>query len=187
MWSCSKHCCLLLSGVILVTLADQQSDASGSSESGKTAGRSFFGDLLCIASSCLYAGYTTVMRRKLPDEHSAASVAGFLGYVGLFTALFLAPVVAIGIATGALPVTSIPRDAYGLIAAEGFLDYVLSDYLWAMAVIALGPTIATLGLSIQIPVSRGYRDVPACRRRVLQPSDRRACGIVQRPATLLSV
>lgn len=33
------------------------------------------------------------------------------------------------------------------------LNYCLSDYLWAHAVLLLGPTIATLGLSIQIPVA----------------------------------
>ena len=35
------------------------------------------------------------------------------------------------------------------------LDYVLSDYLWAKAVMLLGPTIATLGLSVQIPMAAG--------------------------------
>jgi solute carrier family 35 protein F5 len=33
------------------------------------------------------------------------------------------------------------------------LNYCLSDYLWAHAVLLLGPTIATLGLSVQIPVA----------------------------------
>lgn len=35
----------------------------------------------------------------------------------------------------------------------GLLNYCLSDYLWAHAVLLLGPTIATLGLSVQIPVA----------------------------------
>lgn len=35
----------------------------------------------------------------------------------------------------------------------GILNYCLSDYLWAHAVLLLGPTIATLGLSVQIPVA----------------------------------
>lgn len=37
--------------------------------------------------------------------------------------------------------------------ATGVLNYCLSDYLWAHAVLLLGPTIATLGLSVQIPVA----------------------------------
>jgi len=36
---------------------------------------------------------------------------------------------------------------------SGILNYCLSDYLWAHAVLLLGPTIATLGLSVQIPVA----------------------------------
>lgn len=35
----------------------------------------------------------------------------------------------------------------------GLMDYVLADFLWARAVLLLGPTIATLGLGIQIPMA----------------------------------
>lgn len=41
----------------------------------------------------------------------------------------------------------------------GILNYCLSDYLWAHAVLLLGPTIATLGLSVQIPVAAGVEAV----------------------------
>jgi len=34
-------------------------------------------------------------------------------------------------------------------ARSGLLDYVLSDYFWARAVLLIGPTAATLGLSVQ--------------------------------------
>lgn len=129
----------------MVTLADEQQ--------GNAAGEtSLWGDLLCILSSCLYAVYTTVLKKKLPDAHGA-SVASFLGYIGLFSAIALAPVVLGGWLLGALPLGSISKESMVLILVEGLLDYVVSDYLWALAVIILGPTIATLGLSIQIPVA----------------------------------
>lgn len=35
----------------------------------------------------------------------------------------------------------------------GVMDYVLADYTWARAVLLLGPTAATLGMSIQIPLA----------------------------------
>ena len=35
----------------------------------------------------------------------------------------------------------------------GLFDNVLSDYLWARAVLLIGPTIATVGLSVQIPLA----------------------------------
>ena len=37
----------------------------------------------------------------------------------------------------------------------GFLDSVVSDYLWAKSVILTSPTIATLGLTITIPLGLG--------------------------------
>ena len=37
--------------------------------------------------------------------------------------------------------------------SAGLFDNVLSDYLWARAVLLIGPTIATVGLSVQIPLA----------------------------------
>lgn len=33
------------------------------------------------------------------------------------------------------------------------MDYVVADYAWARAVLLLGPTVATLGTSIQVPLA----------------------------------
>jgi hypothetical protein len=33
------------------------------------------------------------------------------------------------------------------------MDYVLADYTWARAVLLLGPTVATLGMTVQIPLA----------------------------------
>jgi solute carrier family 35 protein F5 len=38
-------------------------------------------------------------------------------------------------------------------AAAGLMDYVLADYTWARAVLLLGPTVATLGMTVQIPLA----------------------------------
>lgn len=35
----------------------------------------------------------------------------------------------------------------------GLMDYVVADYTWARAVLLLGSTVATLGMSIQIPMA----------------------------------
>ena len=39
--------------------------------------------------------------------------------------------------------------------AKGLLDNVLSDYLWARAVLLIGPTVATVGLNVQVPLAAG--------------------------------
>jgi len=35
----------------------------------------------------------------------------------------------------------------------GLFDNALSDFLWARAILLVGPTIATVGLSIQVPIA----------------------------------
>ena len=37
--------------------------------------------------------------------------------------------------------------------AKGLFDNVLSDYLWARAVLLTSPTVASVGLSMQIPMA----------------------------------
>ena len=86
-------------------------------------------------------------------EESERLVPYFFGYVGLFSTVFLAPVVVLLLSTGQMSISNVSRSTWVVILLEGLLDYVLSDYLWARAVMILGPTIATLGMSIQIPMA----------------------------------
>ncbi|KAF5831487.1 hypothetical protein DUNSADRAFT_13045 [Dunaliella salina] len=91
----------------------------------------------------------------MPGEEAEGNVALFFGYLGLLTTVVLAPVVLLMVASGAVSLAAIPKEVYLIILLEGLLDYVLSDYLWARAVLLIGPTVATLGLSIQIPIAAG--------------------------------
>ncbi|KAI9911857.1 hypothetical protein PsorP6_009674 [Peronosclerospora sorghi] len=45
------------------------------------------------------------------------------------------------------------RDFALLIGAKGLFDNVLSDYLWARAVLITSPTVATVGLSLTVPLA----------------------------------
>jgi drug/metabolite transporter (DMT)-like permease len=42
---------------------------------------------------------------------------------------------------------------FGFIVLNGFADNVFSDYLWARAVVLTSPTVATIGMSITIPLA----------------------------------
>ncbi len=42
---------------------------------------------------------------------------------------------------------------FGFIVLNGFCDNVFSDYLWARAVVLTSPTVATIGMSITIPLA----------------------------------
>ena len=41
----------------------------------------------------------------------------------------------------------------GFICVDGITDNVFSDYLWARAVVLTSPTVATMGMSITIPLA----------------------------------
>lgn len=41
----------------------------------------------------------------------------------------------------------------GLIIVKGLFDNVLSDFLWARAILLTSPTVATVGLSMTIPLA----------------------------------
>ena len=48
---------------------------------------------------------------------------------------------------------SLSAPVLGLIVLKGLLDNVLSDYLWARAVLLTSPAVATVGLSLTIPMA----------------------------------
>ena len=48
---------------------------------------------------------------------------------------------------------SLTAPVLGLIVLKGLLDNVLSDYLWARAVLLTSPAVATVGLSLTIPMA----------------------------------
>ncbi|KAI9116097.1 hypothetical protein K1719_013027 [Acacia pycnantha] len=51
------------------------------------------------------------------------------------------------------PFHSLTWKQLGLIIGKGLLDNVLSDYLWAKAVLLTSTTVATAGLTVQVPLA----------------------------------
>ncbi|KAL8527541.1 hypothetical protein ACS0TY_005406 [Phlomoides rotata] len=82
-----------------------------------------------------------------------ASMAQFLGFLGLFNLLIFLPVALILIFLKLEPVDALSGKQFGLIVGKGLLDNVVSDYLWAKAVLLTTTTVATAGLSIQVPLA----------------------------------
>ncbi len=50
-------------------------------------------------------------------------------------------------------VQDISGEVVGFISLNGFADTVLADYFWARAVVLTSPTVATIGMSITIPIA----------------------------------
>ncbi|KAL0027142.1 hypothetical protein WJX79_010145 [Trebouxia sp. C0005] len=132
-----------IAGVVLVTLGD----------SSHSEGRqSFVGDMLCLLSSLLYASYTIAIRQMLPNDEYA-DVTTFFGFIGLLNLVFMAPVLMILWLTSVVQLQGLTAWLLFLAVCKGLFDNVLSDYLWARAVLLIGPTVATVGLSVQVPMA----------------------------------
>lgn len=79
----------------------------------------------------------------------------FFGYVGVINLVGIAPVILLAQLVGWIDLGALGWHAIGLTVVKGLFDNVLSDYLWARAVLLVGPTLATVGLSVQVPMTVG--------------------------------
>uniref|UniRef100_A0A2P2IVB7 EamA domain-containing protein n=2 Tax=Rhizophora mucronata TaxID=61149 RepID=A0A2P2IVB7_RHIMU len=141
---------LCMAGTIIVSLGDTEADSNA------IASKPLLGDFLALASAGLYSVYVTLIRTKLPDDDGKSghvSTAQFLGFLGLFNLFIFLPVALVLNFTGLEPFSMLTWKQLGLIVVKGFLDNVLSDYLWAKAVLLTTTTVATAGLTIQVPLA----------------------------------
>ncbi|XP_010547058.1 PREDICTED: thiamine-repressible mitochondrial transport protein THI74 [Tarenaya hassleriana] len=141
---------LCMSGTIIVSLGDSESD------NATTAKNPLLGDILSLVSAALYAAYITLIRKKLPDGEEkpvAVSMAQFLGFLGLFNFFIFLPVALVLHFTNQERFNVLTWKQFGLVVGKGLLDNVLSDYLWAKAVLLTTTTVATAGLPIQVPLA----------------------------------
>ena len=77
----------------------------------------------------------------------------FFGFLGLVNLVAGAPIVLI--AALATHARAPPGRLIAAALGKGLLDNALSDYLWARAVLLVGPTVASVGLNAQVPLAAG--------------------------------
>jgi len=106
------------------------------------------GDALCLFSAVMYAVYTTAIRHYAPQD-----MALFFGLLGGFNCVLLSPVVLALHLSSVESLATLTLPVLGLIVLKGLVDNVLSDYLWALAVLLTSPSVATVGLSLTIPMA----------------------------------
>jgi len=143
-WSKLLGVVVTLAGAALVAYSDRTAPDDGDNV--------WWGDALALFSAVMYALYTTAIRRLVPDG-SDISMNAFFGFLGLFNSLLLSPVVGILHATKVEVVTGVPASFIGLLLLKGLFDNVLSDLLWARAIQLTSPTVATVALSLTIPIA----------------------------------
>ena len=134
---------------VLVTVAGAACVAAADRGGG---GGSAWGDALAIFSSVMYGGYSTSLRALLPDG-TRISTWAFFGFLGLFNSLLFAPVVVALVVAGVEAPSTLPPAMLGLLLLKGLADNVLSDVLWARAIQLTSPTLATVALSVTIPLA----------------------------------
>ncbi|GMH02507.1 hypothetical protein Nepgr_004346 [Nepenthes gracilis] len=143
---------LCMGGTIIVSLGDSGSNIGFNSIKSNPV----LGDILALVSAGLYAVYITLIRKKLPDDDGKSgkvSMAQLLGYLGLFNLIIFLPVALVLHFAKLEPFYMLTWKQLGLIVGKGLLDNVLSDYLWAKAVLLTTTTVATAGLTIQVPLA----------------------------------
>ena len=154
-------------GSILTGLHDIQGN-DGSSDKNNTNNDSqvLWGDCLGLISAVGYGGYATMVRVLCPRDESLMSMQLFLGFVGLWNMVILCP---IAIYLTAVKGTVLTGFLFGCLILKGLFDNVLSDYLWARAVVLTSATVATVGLGLTIPLAFAT-DVLTGRPNVLDAS-----------------
>ena len=137
---------LCIGGNALTALNDAQTGSDASAQA------SVAGDIICIFSAVMYGAYSVAIRRAVPDEREV-SLPLFFGFLGLINMVVLAPIVTALSLTGAESVAGLSSTVLGLIVLKGLVDNVLSDYLWALGMVLTTPTVATIGLSLTVPLA----------------------------------
>lgn len=141
--------------------------------------RSFLGDLCGLISAVGYGAYTCLLRYLCPKDEDRMSMQLLFGYIGLLNMVVLLPVTIWVIVSsnhddGSESIETVqPSDweypdpdyaqdttshtltmpIFLFLLLKGLLDNVLSDYLWARAVILTSATVASVGVGLTIPMA----------------------------------
>lgn len=135
---------LCILGVIFVSYEDDKVNEDGQ--------HSFIGDFLALLGAMGYGIYTTILGVKMKNEEFV-SMQLLLGYLGVINIILLSPVLIFMGILHAEELHMLTISILGYILLTGFFDNVISDYLWARSVILTSPTVATVGLSLTIPLA----------------------------------
>ncbi|RXK41217.1 hypothetical protein M231_01367 [Tremella mesenterica] len=136
-------------GVVLVTRADSSSHNAADVD---VPAHPVLGDLAALLSASFYAVYVVLLKVRVGNE-DRADMQMLLGFAGLFNTLLLIPIFPIlhvsGWETFELPPS---REAWTICAINMGIT-LSSDYIYVLAMLKTTPMVATVGLSLTIPMA----------------------------------
>jgi len=112
---------------------------------------SLLGDALALLSAFMYGCYVTLIKYKIQDE-SSVNMFLFFALLGLINVVCLWPFLFILHYTHYEQFQWPPPNILGLLTLNGLIS-VASDYFWAQSILYTSPVVATVGLSMMMPVA----------------------------------
>lgn len=139
--------CAVISSFVGCTVVSLQSPENISKNA---VSNTLAGDGLAVLAAALYALVSVMLKKFAPDE---LDVSLFFGYNGLF-AIVLSPfLISAAHFSGVETYRSPSWRTISCLALNALLGSSLANYLWGSAMLLLSPLVATIGLSISIPLS----------------------------------
>lgn len=143
-------------GVLMVTRADSTPSSPSSppvpGDGTREPSAPFSGDLFALASAAFYAVYVVLLKKRIRHE-SRVSMPLFFGFVGLLNIIAMWPIGVLLHVSGAEPVALPHGRAMWAGVLVNMAITVVSDMAYLIAMLKSSPLVATVGLSLTIPLA----------------------------------